>query len=71
MPTSAEIAVIIKYQNDDNVDDVMDVVLTGQYYYISYEEQRTANVPNASGGFGPYVRCIRDVKPTDAFMQSK
>lgn len=71
LPTSAEIAVIIKYQNDDNVDDVMDVVLTGQYYYISYEEQRTANVPNASGGFGPYVRCIRDVKPTDAFMQSK
>lgn len=70
LPTSAEIAVIIKYQNDDNVDDVMDVVLTGQRYYISYQETGSANVPNASGGSGPYVRCIRDVKPTDAFLQS-
>lgn len=70
LPTSAEIAVIIKYQNDDNVDDVMDVVLTGQRYYISYQTTGSANVPNASGGSGPYVRCIRDVKPTDAFLQS-
>lgn len=70
LPTSAEIAVIIKYQNDDNVDDVMDVVLTGQRYYISYQTTGSANVPNASGGSGPYVRCIRDVKSTDAFLQS-
>ena len=70
LPTSAEIAVIIKYQNDDNVDDVMDEVLTGQHYYISYQTTGSANVPNASGGSGTYVRCIRDVKPTDAFLQS-
>lgn len=70
LPTSAEIAVIIKYQNDDNVDDVMDEVLTGQHYYISYQTTESADVPNASGGSGTYVRCIRDVKPTDAFLQS-
>lgn len=70
LPTSAEIAVIIKYQNDDNVDDVMDEVLTGQRYYISYQTTGSANVPNASGGSGTYVRCIRDVKSTDAFLQS-
>lgn len=67
LPTSAEIAVIIKYQND--TPDVMDEVLTGQRYYISYNGTQTARVPGASGGSGPYVRCIRDVKPDDEFMK--
>lgn len=67
LPTSAEIAVIIEYQNA--TPDVMDEVLTGQRYYISYSGTSTARVPGASGGSGPYVRCIRDVKPDDEFMK--
>lgn len=71
LPTSAEIGVIIDYQNDSNVKNkVMEEVLTGRYYYVSYQTTGTVRVPNNSGGSGSYVRCIRDVKPTDAFFQS-
>lgn len=68
LPTTAEIEVIIKYQNDANVmrDEVMSEVLSGRYYYVA------KNGSTASTGYsnrGNFVRCIRDVKPTDKFLQ--
>lgn len=69
LPTSAEINVIIGYQSNSNTSDVMETVLTGKYYYICYENTKTVQIPNYTGGNGTYVRCIRDVKPTDDFLQ--
>lgn len=69
LPTSAEINVIIGYQSNSNTSDVMETVLTGKYYYICYENTKTVQIPNYTGGNGTYVRCIRDVKPTDEFLQ--
>lgn len=72
LPTSAEVAIIVKYQNA--APDVMDEVLGGQYYYVCWRGARNGagnaptNIKGASSG--TYVRCIRDVKPTDAFLQS-
>lgn len=68
LPTSAEIGVIIEYQN--TARDVMDIVLTGARYYVCYQGRETASVPNYTGGNSNYVRCIRDVLPTDAFLQT-
>ncbi|MCF2575263.1 hypothetical protein I6E18_03540 [Phocaeicola barnesiae] len=67
LPTTAEINVIIKYQNDNNVrkDEVMSEVLGGQYYYVA----KQGAVADTKNGEGTYVRCIRDVKPTDEFLQ--
>lgn len=72
LPTSAEIEVIIKYQNDPKTSDVMATVLGGANYYVAYSQANgdgTAAVPG--GDNGKFIRCIRDVKPTDEFMQSK
>lgn len=68
LPTTAEINVIIKYQNDNNVrrDEVMSEVLGGQYYYVA-KQDAVANTKNGEGTYA--VRCIRDVKPTDEFLQ--
>lgn len=65
LPTSAEIEVIIDYQSDPNTSEVMETVLTGSNYYISYETKKVATVPDYTGGDGNYVRCIRDVQPGD------
>ena len=71
LPTTAEIKVIIDYQNNDNVKDVMTPVLTGANYYVSYQyandDRGTAST--GYGNSGNFVRCIRDVKPTDEFLQ--
>ena len=71
LPTTAEINVIIKYQNNPNAEDVMDEVLSGRYYYVGNSQARnglgTAYVSTGSGGTA--VRCIRDVKPDDEFMK--
>lgn len=68
LPTTAEINVIIKYQNDNNVrkDEVMSEVLGGQYYYVA-KQGAVADTKNGEGTYA--VRCIRDVKPTDEFLQ--
>lgn len=71
LPTTSEIKVIINYQNNDNVEDVMTPVLTGANYYVSYQ-YANGNRGTASTGYsnrGNFVRCIRDVKPTDEFLQ--
>lgn len=79
LPTSEEIAIISKYQ--DETPDVMAVVLSGSYYYVGWSEAQGVNdwgqtvgpkgtaYTGKSGGDAA-VRCIRDVKPTDAFLQS-
>lgn len=69
LPTSAEISVIVGYQSNSKTSDVMETVLTGRYYYVCYEETGSVRIPNNTGGTGTYVRCIRDVKPTDEFLQ--
>lgn len=76
LPTTAEIDVIIEYQN--RATDVMAEVLGGSYYYVawenaipnnnSYSHQGTAYVPTGNGNTA--VRCIRDVKPDDVFLQT-
>lgn len=79
LPTSEEIAIISKYQ--DETPDVMAEVLSGSYYYVGWSEAQGVNnwgqtvgpkgtaYTGKSGG-NSAVRCIRDVKPTDAFLQS-
>lgn len=73
LPTSEEIKVIIKYQDDPNADDVMDNVLGGQYYYVGWQGANNGNgnaLVNPNNNEGTFIRCIRDVKPTDEFMKS-
>lgn len=72
LPTSAEIKVIIDYQNNPNTQTVMEEVLGGQFYYVSWEgaNDGKGNAATGNNNQGTFVRCIRDVKPTDAFLQS-
>lgn len=70
LPTSKELEVIVKYQL--KADEVMDQVVAGDYYYISYEDggyNNSGKGPGAGTSRGTGVRCIRDVKPTDKFLQ--
>lgn len=72
LPTTAEINVIIKYQNDDNTEDVMAPVLTGRYYYVGWSGANNGKgnaLVDSSYDEGTFIRCIRDVKPTDEFLQ--
>lgn len=71
LPTSKELEVIVNYQS--KATDVMSPVVAGTYYFISYQYGGVngngySNGANTTSGTG--VRCIRDVKPTDAFLQS-
>lgn len=74
LPTTAEIRVIAGYQ--DETPDVMDEVLSGAYYYVSWQEAKESYwTPSGAASTGKEgsdvaVRCIRDVKPTDAFLQN-
>lgn len=79
LPTSEEIAIISKYQ--DETPDVMAEVLSGSYYYVGWSGAQGVNDwgqtvgPKGTAYTGKSdgnaaVRCIRDVKPTDAFLQS-
>ena len=75
LPTTAEIEVIAGYQNDDNAEDVMDEVLSGDYYYVAWEDANNglgaSHVPGKGTDSGDIaVRCIRDVKPDDVFLQT-
>ena len=70
LPTSKELEVIVKYQLE--ATEVMDQVVAGDYYYISYQyggSNRNGKGPGAGTANGTGVRCIRDVKPTDEFLQ--
>lgn len=67
LPTSAEIDVIIRYQDNPNTQDVMATVLAGANYYVA-KENGTAATGVESGRYA-YIRCIRDVLPTDGFMR--
>ena len=71
LPTSAEIAIINEYQK--KTPDVMDVVLTGDYYSVCWNMANESGItlvdgtePNESFG----IRCVRDVLPTDEFLQN-
>ena len=75
LPTTAEIKVIVEYQ--DETPDVMAEVLSGAYYYVAWQNAKESlwNAPSGAAATGKdgsdvAVRCIRDVKPTDAFLQS-
>lgn len=62
MPTTAELEIIKEFQN--STPDVMDKVLSGDYYYAAdgssfYADGGTSNRNN------PSIRCIRDVKPDE------
>lgn len=75
LPTTAEIKVIVEYQ--DETPDVMAEVLSGAYYYVAWQNAKESswNAPSGAAATGKdgsdvAVRCIRDVKPTDAFLQN-
>ncbi len=73
LPTSKEISIIVEYQ--DKTPDVMAVVLSGSYYYVVWSNAKdSGNAPQGTASTGKSggnaaVRCIRDVKPTDDFLQ--
>lgn len=71
LPTSAEIAIINEYQK--KTPDVMDVVLTGDYYSVCWNMANESGITLVDGTelnelFG--IRCVRDVLPTDEFLQN-
>lgn len=75
LPTTAEIEVIAGYQNDNNTNDVMEEVLSGDYYYVAWEDANNGLGASHVPGKGTdrsdiAVRCIRDVKPDDVFLQT-
>lgn len=73
LPTSKEISIIVEYQDD--TPDVMDEVLSGSYYYVVWSEAKDnqwapeGTAYTGKSGGSAAVRCIRDVKPTDEFLQ--
>lgn len=70
LPTSKELEVIVRYQSE--ATEVMDQVVAGDYYFISYQyggSNSNGKGPGAGTANGTGVRCIRDVKPTDDFLQ--
>lgn len=72
LPTSKEISIIVEYQDD--TPDVMDEVLSGSYYYVVWSEAKDNQWAPEGTAYtgksgGTAVRCIRDVKPTDEFLQ--
>lgn len=78
LPTSKEIDIISNYQDDDNTQDVITEVLAAQYYYVCWEDATVGSGWNKKTGVAQIkgktdgdvrVRCIRDVKPTDEFLQ--
>ena len=70
LPTSAEIAIINEYQK--KTPDVMDVVLTGSSYCVCWSGANGVGTTPVDGNpeelFG--IRCVRDVLPTDEFLQN-
>ena len=70
LPTTAEIAIINEYQRC--TPDVMDVVLTGSSYCVCWSGANGVGTTPVDGNpeelFG--IRCVRDVLPTDEFLQN-
>lgn len=64
LPSSAEIAIIAKYQTA--TPDVMDMVMTAQYYW-SLQEDTKVELPyyEEYDKDETFVRCVRDVTPAD------
>lgn len=75
LPTSAEIEVILRYQNDENTQEVMDEVLTEDYYYVCWDgamgEQGIAQNPYGNGNGLKAVRCVRDLLPEEKFQYNQ
>ena len=75
LPTSAEIEVILKYQNDPNTEDVMDEVLPAEYYYVCWEGAMDglglAQNPDSSVKGLKAVRCVRDLLPEEKFQYNQ
>ncbi|MCF2599451.1 hypothetical protein I6E10_12125 [Phocaeicola barnesiae] len=75
LPTSAEIEVILRYQNDPKTQEVMDKVLTEDYYYVCWEgamgEQGIAQNPNGNKNGLKAVRCVRDLLPEEKFQNNQ
>lgn len=75
LPTSAEIEVILRYQNDPKTREVMDKVLTEDYYYVCWEgamgEQGIAQNPNGNRNGLKAVRCVRDLLPEEKFQNNQ
>lgn len=75
LPTSAEIEVILRYQNDENTQEVMDEVLTEDYYYVCWDGamggQGIAQNPYGNGNDLKAVRCVRDLLPEEKFQYNQ
>ena len=75
LPTSAEIEVILRYQNDENTQDVMDEVLTEDYYYVCWDGAMSglglAQNPYGNGNGLKAVRCVRDLLPEEKFQYNQ
>lgn len=66
MPTTAELQIIKEFQT--STPDVMDKVLSGDYYYAADGSSFYAGGGTSNQRY-PSIRCIRDVKPTDNLLQ--
>lgn len=75
LPTSAEIEVILRYQNDLKAQEVMDEVLTEDYYYVCWEGamdgKGVAQNPNGNGNGLKAIRCVRDLLPEEKFQNNQ
>ena len=75
LPTSAEIEVILRYQNDPKTQEVMDEVLTEDYYYVCWDGamggQGIAQNPYGNGNGLKAVRCVRDLLPEEKFQYNQ
>ena len=75
LPTSAEIEVILRYQNDPKAQEVMDEVLTEDYYYVCWEGamggKGVAQNPNGNGNGLKAIRCVRDLLPEEKFQNNQ
>lgn len=74
LPTLAELEIIAKYQDSEN-NDVMDIVLAGDYYWSAYNEgsiygcygtgKRGGKTGRFTNRTTAYIRCIRDLTPAE------
>lgn len=75
LPTSAEIEVILRYQNDPKTEEVMDEVLPAEYYYVCWEGAMDglglAQNPDSSVKGLKAVRCVRDLLPEEKFQYNQ
>lgn len=71
LPTQAEVAYILKYQDELAESDVFDNVLTGHWYYtLNYisgqdNSRRRAETTFETSSTNVFTRCIRDLTPEE------